>query len=387
MKKKILLIDQADFIGGAELFNLDLINNVSLEKFDLNLVFSGNKDYQSKIQKHINEYAFHLPRIKSGFWKYWNLAKSILLIRTIVKREKIEVIQTNTIRTHIIAALAKKLFGLNVKLIWFVHDFTFSKKILKKIIKIPDLILTCSETVKKDLIKKTNQKYSKKIQVVYNGVILKKIAKEDKQMKALHNILKTGTTRDLSKKKIGIIGRLDPWKGQDVFIRAAKEVLAQNTRVEFIIIGSSSKYDEATIKFEKELKTLVKDLEIESNVKFLGYIENLEKEMLKLDVIVHASKKEEPFGRVIIEAMNLGKIVIAADLGGPREIIQNGEDGYLIEANSPTILANKILEILRNNNEQEKIGIKARQKVEINFELKKQVQKIECFWNKLTTNL
>ncbi len=381
MKKKILLIDQADFIGGAELFNLDLINNLNTEEFKLNLLFSGNQNYQKKIKKKINEYAYPLPKIKSGFFKYWNLIKSVWLIRTIVKREKIDLIQTNTIRTHILAALAKKIFKLEVKLVWFVHDFTFPAKPLKKLIKIPNQILTCSETVKKDLLQKTNQSFAPKIAVVYNGVIPQKIKKEDKQMKALHNFIRTGTTRNvLQKFKIGIIGRLDPWKGQDVFLKAAKKVLEQNKKVEFSVIGSSSEYDRATIAFEQKLKELVKKLDLENSVTFSGYVEDLATEMKKLDIIVHASKKSEPFGRVIIEAMNFGKIVIASELGGPGEIIQNNQDGYLIAANNPEALAEKILEVLANENLREKVAYNAQKTVKTKFDLKEQIKKIEEVW-------
>jgi len=382
MQKQILLLDQADFIGGAELFNLDLINHLDTEKFEINLLFSGNPDYQKKIKRCIKEYTYSLPKIKNGILKYWNLVKSVWLIRTIVKREKIELIQSNTIRTHVIVALAKKIFKLDVKLVWFVHDFTFPQKTLRKLIKIPELILTCSKTVKKDLIQKTNIQFSEKIQVVYNGVKIKKIKPENKNSKVLHNILKTGITHNILKKyKIGIIGRLDPWKGQDIFIQAATEVLKKNKKVVFYIIGSSSEYDQKTLKFEKKLRKLVKDLKLENKIKFWGHVENLEKEFRNLDIIVHASKKTEPFGRVIIEAMNFGKIVVATNLGGPQEIIENAKDGYLIEANNPELLAEKILTIMQKTNST--IPQNALQKIKNKFELKKQIRKIEKYWEKL----
>lgn len=387
MKPKVLLLDQADFIGGAELFNLDLINNLNQEKFDIHLLFSGNPDYQKIINKHIKEYVYPLPKLKNKFFKYFHLFKSAWLVRTIVKKEKIDLIQTNTIRTHIIAAVAKKFFKLDVKLVWFLHDFTFPENVLKKLINIPELIFTCSKTVKKDLIQKTDKTYSDKIKIAYNGVILRNINKENKSAKVLHNFLKSGTTKDVNKKsKIGIIGRLDPWKGQDVFIQAAAKVLEQNQQVEFVIIGSSSEYDEQTLKFEKQLHKLVQELKLENSVKFLGHVEDLDHEMQKLDLVIHASKKEEPFGRVIIEAMNWGKVVIASDLGGPREIIDDGKDGYLVRANDVDSLFNKVLEILKDENEMARVGEYAREKVGEKFELKKQVRGIEEVWKKLISS-
>lgn len=385
MKKKILLLDQADFIGGAELFNLDLINSLDAEKFEIHLLFSGNPVYRTKIKQQVKEFVYPLPRLKSGFFRYWHLLKSAWLVRKIVQKENIDLIQSNTIRMHIVAALAKKLFRFKIPLVWFVHDFTFPQNVLQKMIVFPDLILTCSEAVKKDLLQKTSSHFSAKMKVVYNGVKIRNKKQRDNQMQILQNLLKTGTTRDLNKKhKIGIVGRLDPWKGQDIFLKASRKIWIETNRVEFYIIGVASEYDQSTLEFAEQLKKMTREFSLEKAVKFLGYVENLEKEMSKLDIVVHASKKPEPFGRVIIEAMNLGKVVIASELGGTMEIIENGIDGFLIPPDNAKILAEKILQILNNESQKLQIAKNANAKVAEKFDLRKQVKKIENHWEKLT---
>ena len=125
--------------------------------------------------------------------------------------------------------------------------------------------------------------------------------------------------------RIGMVGRIAPWKGQHVFLAAFAEAFPDGG-AEAVIIGSALFGEEA---YEKELGRLVKDLGMVSGVRFSGFSDDVWEELSVLDVLVHASTVPEPFGQVVLEGMAAGLPVVAARAGGPAELITDGIDGLL----------------------------------------------------------
>jgi glycosyltransferase involved in cell wall biosynthesis len=142
--------------------------------------------------------------------------------------------------------------------------------------------------------------------------------------------------------RVGIIGRIAPWKGQDIFLRAAAQLLHAGTRLHFCVAGAPLFGEE---DFERELRQLTDTLGIRNDVEFLGFI-HVPKFLPSLDILVHASKIPEPFGQVIAEGLAARVPVIATDAGGVREIIENGRTGILVPMNDPAALANAIARLL-----------------------------------------
>lgn len=125
---------------------------------------------------------------------------------------------------------------------------------------------------------------------------------------------------------VAIVGRLSPWKGQDVFLDAfAKAFPGGEERA--LIVGSAMFGEEA---FERQLRRQSERLGIEDRVSFLGFQRDVFGVLAGVDVLVHASTVPEPFGQVIIEGMAAGVPVIATAAGGPLEIITHGVNGLLV---------------------------------------------------------
>ncbi len=122
-----------------------------------------------------------------------------------------------------------------------------------------------------------------------------------------------------------IFGRLSRWKGQDVLIRAAMEMPALQLWIvgEAMFTGDDHAYAE-------ELRRLVADNGMQDRVKFLGFREDIPMLMRAADIIVHCSVSQEPFGRVIVEAMLARKPVVAVSEGGPLEIVEHEVTGLLV---------------------------------------------------------
>jgi glycosyltransferase involved in cell wall biosynthesis len=134
---------------------------------------------------------------------------------------------------------------------------------------------------------------------------------------------------------VGIVGRLAPWKGQDVFLDAFAQAFG-GTNVRARVIGSALFGEDA---YAESLRQQALRLGIAGQVEFLGFREDVWAELRELDVLVHCSVRPEPFGQVVLEGMAAGVPVVAAAAGGPTELITDGVDGLLTRPGDPTELA------------------------------------------------
>ena len=125
---------------------------------------------------------------------------------------------------------------------------------------------------------------------------------------------------------VGMVGRLAPWKGQHLVIRALAQ-LPPPTRL--VLIGAAMfGEDDYVARLHEE----VARLGLADRVEFRGFTEDVFAALEQVDVLVHASVVPEPFGQVVVEGLAAGVPVIAARGGGPSEILTDGEDGLLHDA-------------------------------------------------------
>lgn len=124
---------------------------------------------------------------------------------------------------------------------------------------------------------------------------------------------------------VGMIGRLAPWKGQDVFLRAFAGAFPAGPE-RAIVVGSALFGEEA---FADRLRALVVELGLAGRVRLAGFRDDVAAELAGMDVLVHASVVPEPLGQVVMEGMASGLTVVAARAGGPAEMIMDGVDGLL----------------------------------------------------------
>ncbi len=129
-------------------------------------------------------------------------------------------------------------------------------------------------------------------------------------------------------RRIVVLGRLAPWKGQDLLIRAFATAFA-GTSVGLDIVGGALFGEQ---EFERHLQDLVLDLGLEHQVLLHGHLDDPNVLLEGADVMVHCSRLPEPFGAVVIEGMHAGCVVIATQPGGPAETIVDGLTGMLVEA-------------------------------------------------------
>ena len=124
---------------------------------------------------------------------------------------------------------------------------------------------------------------------------------------------------------VGMIGRLAPWKGQDLFVRAFADAFPSGAQ-RCVLVGSAMFGEE---DYVASLHQLAADLGVADRVEFRGFRSDVEHELSRFDMLVHASIIPEPFGQVVLEGLGAGVPVIAAAAGGPAEILRHEINGLL----------------------------------------------------------
>lgn len=141
---------------------------------------------------------------------------------------------------------------------------------------------------------------------------------------------------------IGIVGRLQRWKGMHVLVDALASVRQTHPNSRVVIVGGVHEYEP---DYADALRAQVRRLGLEEAVVFAGFQPDVPRWMQAMDVLVHASDRE-PFGIVVVEAMALGKPVIAGAEGGPAEVITPGVNGLLAPYGNAAALAAAIQRFL-----------------------------------------
>ena len=169
-------------------------------------------------------------------------------------------------------------------------------------------------------------------------------------------------------KLIANIGRLSPEKGQEIFLRAAKKLLSENSNLLFILIGIGP--------LQSKLERLVESLGISDNVKFLGYRSDMINIYNSLDLVVQSSFTEG-MPNVILEALLMKVPVIATDVGGTKEVMQHNYSGVLIESSNLDQLVASINAWVNNEGKFNEYGENGKKYVVNNFDHIHRVKRIE----------
>jgi glycosyltransferase involved in cell wall biosynthesis len=142
---------------------------------------------------------------------------------------------------------------------------------------------------------------------------------------------------------IGIVGRLQPWKGQDRLLQAQALLRERGIPTHTLIVGGDA--HGLSPGYARSLPSLVERLGLSGTVTMTGQVADAGPYIERMDILVNASEAE-PFGIVLLEAMARGVAVVAVDSGGPREIVEHGRSGVLAASGDPGALARALESLL-----------------------------------------
>jgi glycosyltransferase involved in cell wall biosynthesis len=152
---------------------------------------------------------------------------------------------------------------------------------------------------------------------------------------------------------VGIVGRLQPWKGQDRLLRAHALLHERGLRAQLLVVGGDA-YG-LSAEYAESLPPLAGELGLEESVTFTGQVPDAGPYVERMDILVNASDPE-PFGIVLLEGMARGVAVVAVDSGGPAEFVVDGVTGALARSGEPAALADAIEVLLRSESLRRRVA-------------------------------
>ena len=250
------------------------------------------------------------------------------IIKKIIKQEKITIIHTH----HRMAAFYISFLQLYKKCIFIntSHNTFKNKRYLTRFSYKHGHLVACGEMVKKNLVNYFELPPDK-ITIIHNAV---------KPFNG--NVIQDDLIKEMHKQGffvVGNIGRLTKQKGMEYFINAMPDVIKKHKKIRFVIVGSGED--------EQKLNELVKKRMVNEYVTFLGYRNDIQNLMSQLDLIV-LSSLWEGLPLTPIEAFSVGKTIVATDVDGTGEIVQDGVNGCLISPYKSELIAEKICFLIDN---------------------------------------
>ncbi len=169
-----------------------------------------------------------------------------------------------------------------------------------------------------------------------------------------------------------VVGRLTPWKGHQALLRAWPGVRARLPDARLLVVGEVAFWEDS---YGDDLRALAADLGIEGSVHWLGFREDVA-DLLRLSDLLVLPSTDEPFGRVVIEAMAVGRPVVATGSGGIPEIVADGETGLLVPPGPPEPLAEASVAVLGDRARATAMGEAGRRRALERFDVRRVARQV-----------
>ena len=291
-------------------------------------------------------------------------------LRRFLNRQHVQIVQTFFESSDIWAGFVTKTMS-DAKLIWSRRDMGIlraSKHRLayRLMANVPDAVFAVSEQVRRHCIE-VDKINPSRVQTVYNGLDLA-------DWNATH------APKSPNQVLITTVGNIRRVKGHDVFIKAAASLAPQFPEASFSIAG-----DVLDPAYFAELEALVRDLNLTGRFRFTGGIANLHEHLASADIFVLPSRSEG-FSNAIVEAMAASLPVVATDVGGNAEAVQEGLTGSLVPPDDPAALAAAIARLLTDPSQAKAMGEAGRHLASENFTAEAMMRRITATYQSLLSS-
>jgi L-malate glycosyltransferase len=362
---RVLFVNHTSHVSGGERSLLDLVESLPpsvepvaacppgpladrLKAADVDVAAIPGTDGSLKL------HAWHTAR---GATRVGTAARRL---RRIVRAVDPDVVHANTIRSGLICAPVALLGG--PPLVTYVRDCLppgrFAALALRAVDRASTTVVSNSAHTRASLGVESAR--SRRM-VVHSPVDLRRFdpAQAGRQSARMSLGLEPGAVA------LGVVAQLTPWKGQDDAIRIVAGLRELGIDARLLLAGSAKFVSGATrhdnLAYVRRLEALAAEKGLGGAVRFLGEQEDVPALLSALDLLLVPSW-EEPFGRVVVEAMAMGIPVAATSVGGPAETITPGLDGVLLPPRRPSAWTERLAELIRDRTELARLGSRGRRR-------------------------
>ena len=380
-KSNILYLDSGSGIGGGQRSLLLLLDLLDKARFTPFVGCLGDSSFAAEVEKTAaNVVPLSLPAAhnKTDKVKRFTLRdlledfrqlRVIIELHRIVKRHAIDLIHANSLSVALLGGIVARLNRIPI----LMHKrYATSYGILDRLCeKLLHRVILVSEATRWDFAPATKQT------LIYNGVDLNAFQASREEVETLRTELFSDALN--AAVLVGVVTRITPEKGIHVLV-SAMQALKDKADVKLLIVGGP--YFQKDVDYMDALKQEVADLGIEDSVIFTGFLSDTRIVTSLLDIVLVPSIIPEACPRTIIEAMAVGKPVIATPLGGSKELV-TPETGILVPPEDASGVADAIATLATDRERLAAMGNAARNRAVQLFSSEKNTALTEAVYTEL----
>jgi glycosyltransferase involved in cell wall biosynthesis len=380
--QNILVVHNNNDFYGAEKVLLELLSRLDRSRFVPIVVLPTDTRHINRLSPELARLNIECCFIPLGVLrrKYFKLQKlprfgfevlaGVRQLVRLIRRRNIALVHTNT-NTILASPLAARLTA--VPHVWSIHELMVEPATVRSALhymipRFSTRVVTVSQAVREHMLKDA-AKFADRFTFVRGAIDVEPFlnAKGRARVRAEWGV------RD-DEVLIGMAGRVTRWKGQSVFVQAAKLIAERHPEAKFAAVGGVFDTEKFYMdRFRKEVHAAG----LESKLTINDFRADMPDVFAAFDIFVLPSILPEPFGLVVIEAMASGKPVVATAPGGPSETVVDGETGFLVPPSDASAIAKALEVLLADPQKRISMGEAGRRRAREVFSLPRYVTEFE----------
>ncbi len=366
----LYIANRAEILSGGQISLLEFLAGIDKSRFDPVVLCPGKGSLAEGLSAlGIPVRSWDMPTVKT--FNMSRIPKKIRELRSIIKETEASIVHTNGSRAQFYSSFAVR--GTGCGLVWNVRESLRDIPYYDRLLAGPCDRIICVSRAVRDRRFGRFASSDPKIQVIYNGVDTRKFAKDPEAGRRVRDELGIGKDKVL----LGTIGMIIPRKGHEFLFRSLKQALKTNPDLVLLVAGKTLE-GPYTCRF----KEMIYELKLENNVMFTDSREDIKDILSALDVFI-LSSKSEGFSRVLLEAMACSLPIIATDVEGNNEAIEDGVSGRLVPYGDIDSMVLAIEGFMVNRQNAENLGKNAKKRAGEFFSIDSHVSQVQDLYGEI----
>lgn len=370
MASRILYVHGIDAIGGAERDLIALLKTLDRQKWEPHVVCPGTGPFRDQLHAiGVPTHALTLPPWRKPL-EFLQRRSAVRRLGALVDQLDPAMIHVNDIWwvPHTVQAVAGHR-ATPVPIVAHVRQEIEPAKVRRYGLDRAAAVIAISRQVEQSLI--AGGVSASKVRTIYSGIDLS-VKQPPPDGPAIRQLLGIPNGAVL----VGTVANLFPRKGYEVMLRALPTIVRVVPTAHYVIVGS----DESD--YAARLKRLAQELKIADRVHIVGFQDPVQPFLASLDLYVHPALMEG-FGIAVVEAMAMGKAVVATTTGGLPEVVGQGETGLLVPPGDAESLAATVVSLLEDRARREQMGRNGMARAQERFSLDASVMHMEQLYDEV----
>lgn len=367
MALKLLFVHAGAEMYGADRILLELVCGLRENGHQAQVVLPGHGELESALEAaRIPVHVKNLGVLRRKYFSIGGLVNrmtrlvgAVRFLSDIIRRDGIDVVHSNT--TAVFAgAIAAKLTG--VKHVWHVHEITtrprwFALLLARCVALLSDKVVFVSDATRRHMCE-LNPLIEGKAEVIHNGI------DTTRAVDGRHGVIRSECGWSEREVVVGMVGRINWWKGQGALIDCAEQLASENPDLRFILVGGVFEGEE---QLRDDLAQRIRAAGLEGQVVMQDFRSDVGNVLADIDIFVLPSTEPDPFPTVVLEAMAAQKPIVAFRHGGVCEMVADGVSGILCTPCSTKEMASAIQKLAQSAAARSEMGKAGRGRLDALF--------------------